>query len=198
MCRLMYLPEGRKPSADILTGWMESLERSFGGHGNGYATVGGGFVKGVGVTAKASAAAISKMRRPVIWHTRRISCGRHLDVLCHPFTTTPKCYLVHNGHWAQGAFTARCLKGPWSDTSVAALFIRLYGWKAFTQECKVGVWLHLTDGGLQVHYVTGDLVRERNGGALASEMCTDWGVWDEVEPGTYDVGDKILNLRTTK
>lgn len=191
MCRLLYLPAGQsRPAVAAMTDWLEQLEKSAGGHGNGYATVNGGFVKGVGLSAADSAAAIAKMRRPVVWHTRRISCGLHTDELCHPFVTHKGCYLVHNGHWHQGAFTARCLKGPWSDTAVAALFIRLYGWEEFTKECSTGVWLHLTGAGLQVHYGSGDLVIERRTGALASEPSAKWGIWDDVEPGTYGVHER--------
>lgn len=189
MCRLMYLPTNVRPPRQVLTEWMAQLESSFGGHGIGYATSSRGAIKGEKITPKSSALDITRnLKGAVIWHTRRASIGSVGDDLCHPFPTTQGSYLVHNGHWGDGAFFATMFKGLWSDTRVAALAIQCKGWKAFTRYCNNGVWLHLTPKGLQVHYASGSLWGETETGALCSEPCKDWGKWAKVMQGTYDDG----------
>jgi hypothetical protein len=169
---------------------MEDLSKSLGGHGNGYATSKGGAVRGEKLTERACADALHSTKHAAVWHTRLCSVGSVCDELCHPFATTKGCYLVHNGTWSQGSFTARCLKGKWSDTAVAALFIRLYGWDEFVAQQPSGVWLHLTPRGVAVHYSSGSLMVDVNTGALASEGCDRWGDWHTCEYGTYGVGKR--------
>lgn len=192
MCRLMYLPGGVRPPKVILGRWLSALEKSNGGHGNGFATVKGGAVKGVELSPTACSDELIRLRKSAtVWHTRLISCGRRIDLLCHPFETSNGSYLVHNGHWSYGAYTARLLNGDWSDTAVAALHIRIHGWDDFVSRCDSGVWIHLTPKGRQVLYRSGSLMIERNTGALCSEAYSEWGVWDEVEFGEYGIGKKV-------
>lgn len=189
MCRLLYLPACVRPPIKVLTRWLVSLEKSFGGDGCGYATRKVSR-KGLALTAEASAEMIKKAKGDLIWHTRRVSCGPKTDALCHPFPTGEG-QLVHNGHWQTGAFTASMLEGTWSDTMVGAKCVEIHGWDHFTKQCNSGVWLHLTKEGVQVHFKSGSLWVEEDSGALCSEPCMGWGVWNEVAFGTYDVGEKI-------
>jgi hypothetical protein len=206
MCRLLYLPERALPATaeqrsewkiqrnvKLLKRWLQQLEDSNGGHGNGLATVEKGAVKGVKLSAKRCARIISRTVQPVVWHTRRISCGAQVDELCHPFSTgdATRGWLIHNGHWAKGAFGAALLKGCWSDSRVAALYIKLYGWKAFTEVCDRGVWIHLTPTGRQVHYCSGSLFVEQDTGALCSEPTKLWGTWLPAAHGTYDEKEPV-------
>jgi hypothetical protein len=186
----MYLPSNFPRDPEILIPWMEELENYFGGDGCGIATIRTGIRKGVLLTAKDSALLVSRTTTPVVWHTRKISCGQKIDELCHPFKTS-RGYLVHNGHWQKGAFSSLLLDGQWSDTKIAAHFIYLYGWKKFVKEVNSGVWIHLVKGGAEVCYVSGDLYVEQETGALASGPCKSWGDWGPAKPGTYEVGEKI-------
>jgi hypothetical protein len=190
MCRLLYLPAKVRPPEAKLIAWLAALQRSFGGHGNGMATVRAGAEKGLAVTPEHSAAWLLRhAKSAAVWHTRRTSCGETTDVLCHPFRAGNG-WLVHNGHWGQGAFTAKLLKGAWSDTKVAALFISNYGWEAFCDECYAGVWIHLGPKGRSVLHRSGDLWVSKSG-ALASEPCDGWGSWREAERGDYGPGERV-------
>ena len=197
MCRLMYLPRGARPSKRVLKNWLVSLDESFGGHGCGLASH-GKVRKGVAFTSRAAAALISKSKGPVLWHTRRVSCGPRSDELCHPFPTANGSFLAHNGHWTKGAFTASMLAGSWSDSAVAARYIQLYGWAKFTEHCEAGVWLHMTPEGVEVHYMSGDLWVEEKTGALCSEPCKGWGVWNKASFGTYKVGERVPAREASK
>lgn len=194
MCRLVYLPANVARDKSILTQWFEQLNRSFGGDGIGWATMRHGAVKGVTLTPEESAEAIARLRAPVVWHTRRVSCGIKSDALCHPHKTRYG-WLVHNGHWHTGAFAVRVLHGEWSDTAVAALHVKVYGWRATTAHLTSGVWLHLVKGGCAVCYRSGDLWVETRTGSLASEPCPRWGDWTKAEPGVYDTNESVTPER---
>ena len=191
MCRLLYLPAKTPRNYDLLLPWLEGLTKSFGGDGCGYATVRGGAKKGVSLTPQKSARQLSRLTAPVIWHTRRVSCGMKMDSLCHPFETG-RGWLAHNGHWSTGAFAARLLNGHWSDSKVAALYAQNHSWKALTKELDSGVWLHLIKSGCQVCYRSGDLYVEQETGALCSEPWKEWGRWRLARTGTYEAGEKVL------
>jgi hypothetical protein len=169
---------------------MKSLSESDGGHGLGFATSKSA-TKGLTITEEFCAAAlINRSDCNVVWHTRRRSAGGVSDDLCHPFSTGLG-HLVHNGTWKAGVVAAKLMKGDWSDTSAAALYINLYGWKEFTASRPEGVWLHLTKKGVAVHYQSGSLWVETETGALASAPCPDWGEWGKAELGTYQPGEPV-------
>jgi hypothetical protein len=115
------------------------------------------------------------------------------DELCHPFRVKPGCFLVHNGHWHEGAIAARLMDDgtQWSDTRCAARWIRLHGWGSFTRNCHDGVWLYMTPEGLFTHYATGDLYQCLDTGSLCSEPFKRFGLWDTVTRGTYEPDDKL-------
>lgn len=190
MCRLLYLPREFPRDPTILRPWLMSLDKSFGGDGCGFASFRKGVVKGVGLSASQSAKFLRRVKGPLIWHTRRISCGKKIDDLCHPFRTSDG-WLAHNGHWHQGAYTAALLEGEWSDSKVAALYIYKFGWEAFTETVSSGVWLHLTQDGCQICYESGDLWVELETGAVASEPCKGFGVWKPAATGTYEAGEPV-------
>lgn len=184
MCRLLYLPPSAPRKRSLLKAIFDQLEKSFGGDGNGFATMRGGIVKGVGLSTSKCAKLVSRCRGNVIWHTRRRSCGPKTAELCHPFRTGNG-YLAHNGHSGKFMVAAWMLKGTWSDSKVAAYFCRLYGWNKLCQETDGGVWLHLTSRGCYVCYDSGSLVVEAQTGALSSEPLGAWGDWRPAEHGCY-------------
>lgn len=190
MCRLMYMPKGIRPPQKALLSWMQDLTKSQGGDGIGYATIKGGSVKGVKLTEEDCAKALSSTKDAFVWHTRWVSCGGKTDELCHPFTAG-KGWLVHNGTWSTGVFTASLLKGDYSDTAVAALAINVKGWDYFARNCYQGVWLQLTKKGCRVLYRSGSLYVETKTGALCSEPCREWGKWRKAEEGQYSEKAKI-------
>ena len=192
MCRLLFLRRGACRKITSLQPWLDRLVASNGGDGNGYATMKGGSVKGVGLSAEECAHAICGPLRKsnVVWHTRLISCGGKVDELCHPFGTGMG-YLIHNGHWMKGAFAAKLMAGEWSDSRVAALYTRLYGWGSLCHHVDSGVWIHLIKEGVQVCYKSGSLYVELQTGSLCSEPCPLWGEWAPAQEGIYDVEDSV-------
>jgi len=192
MCRLLYLPADVRPTQKLLRTWIHQLNKSFGGHGVGYAY--GSFLrKATDLTAGFVARQLS--RRPanasVLFHTRRASVGKTCDELCHPFEVSPGHYLAHNGHWQEGMIAAKVLKGHWSDSAVGSLWIRLYGWEHFTRTCDSGVWLYNTPKGLFIHYASGSLYADSITGAFCSEPFARLGKWYPVAYGTYTPGEKL-------
>ncbi|MDE2104739.1 MAG: hypothetical protein KGL39_46310, partial [Patescibacteria group bacterium] len=144
MCRLAYI---RRPF-DGMQEWLEQLERSCGGDGNGVA-VGNGLVKGVSLTVQQTVIEIERHAKRnhgwahSLWHTRKTSSGGDCDQLCHPFACDNG-WLAHNGHWHQMAMEAKKFRGNWSDTRMFSLLVDRTGFAdAITKYEPPGVWLHM-------------------------------------------------------
>lgn len=192
MCRLAYF---KRPFAG-LRNWLEQLEASCGGDGNGVA-VGGGLVKGVHLTVAQTVAEIERHARanrgwaPALWHTRRTSVGGNKDVLCHPFACDDG-WLVHNGHWHEMAQEARRFGDGWSDTRMFSVLVERDGFAdAVAEHEPPGVWLHMRrDGKLAVWKGSGSLWHAADVGAWGSEPCAGYGDWAEVARGWCGYGCK--------
>lgn len=120
MCRLALL---NRQAVCLLESWgaleplLKQLECSFGGHGNGVATLWSetGRVtiqKGVALSTEKAARVLSRAtEREADWmlfHTRRASSSAIADQHCHPFRAG-KLTLAHNGHDADFARLGRSI-----------------------------------------------------------------------------------------
>lgn len=93
MCRLILMNKNGEKEIERnygLTNYLEYLEMSMGGHGNGVALLRNGKVvyleKGVNLSVKEIAKVIRKRKYDwCIFHTRLASVGRKSDQNCHPF-----------------------------------------------------------------------------------------------------------------
>lgn len=100
MCRIAY-SKATFPHALALKVY-DTLERSNGGHGNGYWHKDlEQPVRGVKVSVKDSATAVSQYGGsfPFLWHTRITSQGQTCDDQNHPHLAGDFGALVHNGTW---------------------------------------------------------------------------------------------------
>lgn len=93
MCRLALMNKKGLEAVEQSYGlrkFLDFLERSMGGHGNGYALVKDGQAIDLrkGVTLKNSTIAKTALKADFDWfiyHTRLASCGTIADTNCHPF-----------------------------------------------------------------------------------------------------------------
>lgn len=93
MCRLILMNKNGEKEIERnygLTSYLEYLENSFGGHGNGVALLRNGkvvyFSKGVKLSVKEISNVIRKRKYDwCIFHTRLASVGSKSDKNCHPF-----------------------------------------------------------------------------------------------------------------
>lgn len=190
MCRLAYITkrfQGLEP-------WLEKMDKSCGGDGIGLVTA-GRCRKGLGVTVSYSHDLIRKSRKPALWHTRRVSCGRKSSKLCHPFACAGG-WLVHNGHWLDGAISARILGDLWqgnlSDTALFARLVNQFGFEKSTERyTPSGVWLWMdSKHQLSVYKNSGSLCYSKDLGAWGSESA-DEGNWISVASGFYGPKDNV-------
>jgi hypothetical protein len=189
MCRLAFITE-RFPVKD----WLQQLEKSMGGDGNGIA-IGKTLIKGVKVTIDKISDIIMNSKEPALFHTRRVSSGIKNDHLCHPFPCR-KGFLAHNGHWTDGHNAAcvlddlRFLKEFASDSQVFSFVVDKIGFeRAVTKYKPDGVWFFLNKKGkLFVYKNYGVVYYSPEYDAWGSEK-SDEGHWYAVEDGYYTPGD---------
>jgi hypothetical protein len=195
MCRLAFITRRFAGIPD----WLEQMEKSFGGDGNGIATLANGIRKGVNLSVKGTVDILEQERGPALWHSRKVSSGMKCDELCHPFPTAGG-FLVHNGHWSEGARMAEVLdtiyEGDYSDTWLMARLIRVLGFrKAVNRYKPSGVWLYMSKkGNLGIYKNGGNLWHSGKLRAFGSEAPANtekWHHWHRVADGLYMPGDRI-------
>lgn len=152
MCRIAILTNPIK--INNLDKWLEALEKSGGGDGNGIAYVDKGKIK-IEKSMKMTTASLSqrinknKYALPILFHTRKVSKGGKTDELCHPFYVTDNLAIVHNGTWTNyehGMWTLLSRGFPissikeQSDTSLTAILINEFGIEIL-DIIKSGIWV---------------------------------------------------------
>jgi hypothetical protein len=142
--------------------------------------------KGINLDVYECADWVMSSKKPALFHTRRASIGGLSTSLCHPF----KChggYLVHNGHWLEGAAIADQRQSLTSDTQIMAEFVEDLGFEeAMRKLDPAGVWLWMDakDGSLQIFKRGGTLWMCEELGAVGSEPAAE-GHWFAVANGFY-------------
>ncbi len=188
MCRLAYVTKRFKGMRQ----WFAEMETSKGGHGNGVA-IADEIWKGVNLSVDDTVTILQGSGRPALWHTRWCSSGDKCNELCHPFHCG-KGWLVHNGHWMQGDWSASvltdldtCKGDPVSDTKVFAMLATKLG---FIPACEryqpAGVWLRMDyKGRLTVYKHGGSLYYSTDLRCWGSEPYKHNGNWYSVADGLY-------------
>lgn len=189
MCRLAFVTRRFK----TLPQWLEQLERSNGGHGNGVVTADGEVYKGVDLRVEDTLCVLRGTRAPALWHSRRVSSGPKCDELCHPFDCAGG-WLVHNGHWSWGDFAAEIFQdllggGHVSDTRLFSKLVDKMGFAKATAKYKPsGVWLWMNGKGkLSAYKNGGSLYYSANLQCWGSEPAPQ-GHWFQVKDGLYPAG----------
>lgn len=183
MCRLAYFPPKARINIKRMATFLEQLETSFGGDGNGYAAIAPDGTAIVQKSVKMATSAIARSIVPLIrqgyavyFHTRKISIGWKSDEQCHPFYIDGpefKGVLCHNGTWSEGGTLAKYL-GTGSDTATFAYIIGELGLEKIDQRKLMpshGVFLIYgsSPGETPTHNVL------HLGGSL--EYCPVTGIW---------------------
>lgn len=150
MCRIAF----HSPGFDVseLTNVYAQLQKSNGGHGNGYWNPDmEAPTKGVNVTSKELAELAALAISPSVFHTRLVSTGSKVDNLCHPFPVSELGgVLVHNGTWSGWlGYNKESWSNGSSDTSLVAELISKYGPGVLLSSAmsKSGVWMYVQPNG---------------------------------------------------
>ena len=185
MCRLAHVTT-RFPGIEK---WFNTMQRSFGGDGNGVA-IATKRLRGVGLTNRKIASWIYRTDYPALYHTRRVSVGARINDLCHPFHCGGG-WLAHNGTWMAGLDIVK--KHGISDSLAMAMLIDGRFGGSFAAAMRrlrpAGVWLWAADGGLFVHVGSGQLYYSPSLDAWGSEPAEYGDDWYRVAVGDYCPGD---------
>ena len=183
MCRIAYVPDTGTIDGRDLADLFSCLEHALGGDGNGLAFISDDTVhvaKSITLGTEFLADLAMQTSGPVLFHTRRATCGGVCDALCQPFVIDNKAF-AHNGSWCGWNDVALelILRGdmdgsaPLNDSLTSAVIAAKHG-RYTLETIKIGVFVIMTPGKTWLHLRGGQFRFCKSMGIYASEFPTDW------------------------